>query len=252
MVRYLHPSNDQLKEAIKEINQPLQNASKNTHQQQQHKGGRHRKGKGDNGPEIFKIPRNLPVALDCEPLNIINIIHLPYYSDLQWMVDFSCWTIIVYFCTEVFYWFFPERFQSEYNLSIVWCFLALGFITIVLSKITLVYFRGGDEAIDERSMCIVFGCLFFLLSMIILVVDEEKLEFGLLPSYESFSENAKRLIEAQGLIDETSGPTSFLMLKFSLAVGCAIVGAFFTFPGMRVGRMHKDALIYARGNRILS
>ena len=34
------------------------------------------------------------------------------------------------------------------------------------------------------------------------------------------------------------------MTKLCLAVWCGLVGALFTFPGLRLARMHKDALTY--------
>ena len=131
------------------------------------------------------------------------------------------------------------------------CILIILFLSKILLSITGKYFRGGDESIGERSMCIVSGCLFFLVSMFVLIVDEELLEFGLIKSYRSFSKNAIRLLEYQGVIEYAQGPSSFLMLKFWLAIWCGLIGAFFTFPGMRVAKMHKDALEHAKDNRVL-
>lgn len=34
------------------------------------------------------------------------------------------------------------------------------------------------------------------------------------------------------------------MFKLSLALWCGLIGSFFTFPGLRFARMHKDALKY--------
>ena len=44
-----------------------------------------------------------------------------------------------------------------------------------------------------------------------------------------------------------SGPASKLVLKFFIALWCGSIGALFTFPGLRVARMHWDALQYAEG-----
>ena len=125
------------------------------------------------------------------------------------------------------------------------------FFRKVLFSITGLYFRGGDEAMGERSLCIVSGCLFFLTAMIVLIADENFLEFGLLPAYQSFNESAFKLLESHSIADSASGPTSLLMLKFWLAVWCALIGAFFTFPGLRVAKMHFDAITYASGNHTL-
>ena len=40
------------------------------------------------------------------------------------------------------------------------------------------------------------------------------------------------------------GPASKLVLKFFLAVWCALLGALFTFPGLRMAKMHWDSLRY--------
>lgn len=88
--------------------------------------------------------------------------------------------------------------------------------------------------------------------MIILIADEEMLEFGLVDAYRNFSYNAYRLLESQGVVDNAYGPSSFLMIKFWLAITCGIIGALFAFPGLRIAQMHFDALVYAEGNQILS
>ena len=39
------------------------------------------------------------------------------------------------------------------------------------------YWRGDDTG--ERSMCVIFGLFFFIVSMAVLVIDESLLDFGL-------------------------------------------------------------------------
>ncbi len=102
---------------------------------------------------------------------------------------------------------------------------------------------------SERSMCIMFGCIYFLVSMVVLIPNEELLEFGLIEAYRSFSENALRLIEQQQATEKAYGPVSSLMFRFFLALWCGLLGALFTWPGMRVAKMHKDALAYAEGRK---
>lgn len=46
-----------------------------------------------------------------------------------------------------------------------------------------------------------------------------------------------------------SGPASKIIVKFCIAVACGIVGAIFTFPGLRMAKMHWDSLKYCRENR---
>lgn len=88
LVRFLYPTNTTLKQ--------LANIPK---EKSKHK----RNGKyHDNGKEeTFQIPRSLSVELETSKINHIDIVHLRYYSDYQWLVDFSVYAIIVYIITEV-------------------------------------------------------------------------------------------------------------------------------------------------------
>lgn len=57
------------------------------------------------------------------------------------------------------------------------------------------YFK-GEEAIGERSLCLTAGFLFFFIAMVVLIADEELLEFGLEPgnSYSQTSpENSMKI-----------------------------------------------------------
>lgn len=94
----------------------------------------------------------------------------------------------------------------------------------------------------ERSMCIVIGGFYFLISMIILIVNEQFLEFGLKSGYKSFYSKAIQLLEARGFNYAPTMPISELMFKFWLAVWSGSIAIFFTFPGLRFSQMHKDAL----------
>lgn len=47
------------------------------------------------------------------------------------------------------------------------------------------------------------------------------------------------------------GPASKIIVKFCIAVSCGILGAIFTFPGLRMARMHWDSLKYCRESKML-
>lgn len=78
--------------------------------------------------------------------------------------------------------------------------------------------------------------------MMVLIVPENTLEVGLDQAYKSFNESAQSFLETQGL--NSSGPASKIVVKFFIAVGCGILGALFTFPGLRMARMHWDTIKY--------
>ncbi|XP_048187057.1 transmembrane protein 161B isoform X3 [Perognathus longimembris pacificus] len=76
--------------------------------------------------------------------------------------------------------------------------------------------------------------------MAVLIVTENYLEFGLETGFTNFSDSAMQFLEKQGL--ESQSPVSKLTFKFFLALFCSLIGAFLTFPGLRLAQMHLDAL----------
>uniref|UniRef100_A0A182Q103 Transmembrane protein 161B n=1 Tax=Anopheles farauti TaxID=69004 RepID=A0A182Q103_9DIPT len=113
----------------------------------------------------------------------------------------------------------------------------------LLTSLTVQYFK-SEESIGERSTCIVTGLAYLLIAMIILIVPEHTLEVGLDKAYYSFNTTASSFLEAQGL--HSSGPASKIVVKFFIAVSSGILGALFTFPGLRMARMHWDSLKFCK------
>lgn len=68
----------------------------------------------------------------------------------------------------------------------------------VLLSLWIQYFK-GEESVGERSTCIVTGFAYLLIAMMILIVDETKLEIGLEKAYTSFNRSASQFLDTQGL-----------------------------------------------------
>uniref|UniRef100_A0A8C9MQH9 Transmembrane protein 161B n=1 Tax=Serinus canaria TaxID=9135 RepID=A0A8C9MQH9_SERCA len=117
--------------------------------------------------------------------------------------------------------------SQEMNISVVWCLLVLAFAVKMLFSLTTHYFIVKDRG--ERSDCITFGFSFLVKAMAILIVTESNLEFGLESGFSNFSESAM-------------DPVSKLTFKLFPAVLFSHIGAFLTFPGLRLAQMHLDAL----------
>ncbi|KAH1019227.1 hypothetical protein HUJ04_009075 [Dendroctonus ponderosae] len=257
LVRYLYPTNEELRQ--------LANIPKD-----KSKNKRNPKGmaNGKDTPEKFHIDRSLDVTLETAKVTYLDVVHLRYYSEYQWLVDFSVYASIVYIITEVYNMWFPIK--DEVNLSIIWCFLVVlfamyPFIFIVQvetcmgnnsrmlgrlqqpQSLTVQYFR-GEESVGERSTCIVMAFIYLLVAMMVLIIDENTLELGLESAYSTFNTSASAFLNRQGL--SSSGPASKIVIKFFIAIWCSILGAIVTFPGMRIARMHWDLLRYFRENRV--
>merc|ERR1719192_2473591 len=129
------------------------------------------------------------------------------------------------------------------NLSLVWVILVILFTYKLLLSLNGLYFE-GEESAGERSLVMVMGGSYLLLAMMVMVVDESTLETGLESAYISFNNSAAAFLENNTGLD-SSGPASKLVLKFFIALWCGLIGALFTFPGLRVSRMHWDVLRYS-------
>ncbi|KAJ6643309.1 Transmembrane protein [Pseudolycoriella hygida] len=216
LIRYLHPSDSELKILAgvpKNIQKPKKDSRNKNYQQ-------------DDKSNTFHVPRNLDIQLETAKISPFDVVHLRYYTEYQWLVDFSLYAGIVYILSEIYHFYFPIK--EEINLSMMWCFLVIFFSFKLLTSLTIQYFR-SEESIGERSTCIVTGLTYLLISMVILIIDENTLETGL----------------------EQAGPASKIIVKFCMAVSCGIVGAIFTFPGLRMARMHWDSLKYCKENKIM-
>lgn len=72
------------------------------------------------------------------------------------------------------------------------------FFSKVLLSLWVQYFK-GEESVGERSTCIVTGFAYLLIAMMVLIVDENKLEIGLEKAYTSFNHSASQFLDTQGL-----------------------------------------------------
>ncbi|XP_066140750.1 transmembrane protein 161B [Euwallacea fornicatus] len=232
LVRYLYPTNDELRQLANIKYKGKKNTNKGF-------------SNGSTNAVKFHIDKSLDVQLETAKVTYLDVVHLRYYSEYQWLVDFSVYAVIVYVISEVYQIWFPLK--DEVNLSIVWCFLVVLFAVKLLLSLTVQYFR-GEESVGERSMCIVMAFIYLLVAMMVLIVDENTLEVGLESAYTTFNETASVFLSRQGL--SSTGPASKIVVKFFIAIWCSILGAILTFPGIRVAKMHWDLLKCFRENKV--
>lgn len=88
LVRYLYPTNTELRE--------LANVPK-----EKWKAKRNFKVQENGKPDTFHVPRNLDIQLDTAKVSPLDVIHLRYYIEYQWLLDFSVYSLLVYLLSEV-------------------------------------------------------------------------------------------------------------------------------------------------------
>lgn len=218
---YQHPTEDELRSL----------AGK---QKGQKRKDRKYNGHIDNKP--VTVPKDIDLQLETKCITEVDTLALHYFPEFQWLVDFTVAATVVYLITELYY--SVTQASGEMNISVVWCLLVLAFVIKTLFSITAHYFKLEEGG--ERSLCITFAFFFFVKAMAILIVTENYLEFGLETGFANFSDSALHFLQHQGL--ESQGPISKLTFKLILALLCSLIGAFLTFPGLRLAQMHLDAL----------
>ncbi|XP_061584994.1 transmembrane protein 161B isoform X2 [Cololabis saira] len=218
---YQHPTEDELRSL----------AGK---QKGQKKKDRKYNGHIDSKP--LTVPKDIDLQLETKCITEVDTLALHYFPEFQWLVDFTIAATAVYLITELYY--SVAQPSREMNISVVWCLLVLAFVIKTLFSLTAHYFKLEEGG--ERSLCITFAFFFFVKAMAILIVTENYLEFGLETGFANFSDSAQQFLEHQGL--ESQGPISKLTFKLILALLCSLIGAFLTFPGLRLAQMHLDAL----------
>ncbi|KAM9446179.1 transmembrane protein 161B isoform 1-T2 [Clarias gariepinus] len=220
---YQHPTEDELRSLA------------GKHQ----KAGKNKKDRKYNGhidTKPLTVPKDIDLQLETKCIAEVDTLALHYFPEFQWLVDFTVAATAVYLITELY--FCVAEANGEMNISVVWSLLVLAFVIKILFSLTAHYFKLEEGG--ERSLCITFGFFFFVKAMAILIVTENYLEFGLETGFANFSESAVQFLETQGL--QSQGPISKLTFKLILALLCALIGAFLTFPGLRLAQMHLDAL----------
>jgi len=229
--RYVHPSDDELRRIA-----GVSSSSANR------KNGKQRADRRATGADDqLTLSKSADIQLDMVPIRPTDLLPLRFYTEFQWLMDFAVCGVIIYALTEVYY-AFGRPMQSEVNLSMMWCVLIIAFACKTLFSVTAIYFR-TDEG-GERILCIVFGLFFLVVAMAVLITPDSVLDFGLEVAYADFVAAVDSFFEKQGL--ETSGPVSLMSVRILLAIVCSLFGALLTFPGLRLARMHTDAMRHAQ------
>ncbi|XP_063003194.1 transmembrane protein 161A [Elgaria multicarinata webbii] len=219
--RYKHPSEEEL----------LALAGK-----QKPKGKRDRRLNGLADDKPSSVPRDIDLHLESSTITAVDALVLCYFLEYQWYVDFAAYSTLVYLFTEGYYCLVDPR--KEANIGILWCLLTVIFSIKIFFMVMRHYFRSKEGG--ERSVCLAFAFFFLLIAMLVLVVREDYLEFGLDTGLTNVYDNLEVFLKDQGW--EWTIPVSKLTIKLGIVALCSFVGGCLTFPGLRLAQTHLDAL----------
>ncbi|XP_076583299.1 transmembrane protein 161A [Chaetodon auriga] len=221
LFRFKHPSEGELC-ALAGKQMPKQNR-------------RDRRQNGESKP--LTVPKDIDLHLEKAPVNTIDALVLRFFLEYQWLVDFAVYAMGVFLFTECYYSVVDAR--KEVNIGAIWCVLTVLFGLKTLHTLMSHYFRSEEGG--ERSVCLAFGFLSLLVAMLVLVVKEDYLEFGLDSGFSSLFDNLEVFAKQQGYAD-WSIPVTKLTVKLGLAAVCAYIGSLMAFPGLRLAQTHLDAV----------
>ena len=136
LVRYLHPSDDQLR-----VHAPAPKLEKKDKKKQRHQEQKNGANGASNGG-TFNIPRNTDIQLETAPVDLTDVVQLRYYTEYQWLMDFSVYSMITYILSEIYIAILPEKSSTEANLSLVWVLLVILFTYKLLLSLNGLYFEG--------------------------------------------------------------------------------------------------------------
>ncbi|KAM9848743.1 transmembrane protein 161A [Aulostomus maculatus] len=196
---------------------------------------RDRRQNGENKP--LTVPKDIDLHLEKAPVNAIDALVLRFFLEYQWLVDFAVYATGVFIFTECYYSVVDA--SKEVNIGAIWCVLTVFFGLKTLHTLMSHYFRSEEGG--ERSVCLAFGFLSLLVAMLVLVVREDYLEFGLESGFSNLFDNLEVFAKQQGY-SEWSIPVTKLTVKLGLAAVCAYIGALLAFPGLRLAQTHLDAI----------
>ncbi|KAM7410212.1 hypothetical protein PAMA_001588 [Pampus argenteus] len=221
LFRFKHPSEGELC-ALAGKQMPKQNR-------------RDRRQNGESKP--LTVPKDIDLHLDKAPVNAMDALVLRFFLEYQWLVDFAVYAAGVFLFTECYYSVVDA--SKEVNIGAIWCVLTVLFSLKTLHTLMSHYFRSEEGG--ERSVCLAFGFLFLLVAMLVLVVREDYLEFGLESGFSNLFDNLENFAKQQGYA-YWSIPVTKLTVKLGLAALCAYIGALMAFPGLRLAQTHLDAV----------
>uniref|UniRef100_A0A8C6S5G0 Transmembrane protein 161A n=2 Tax=Nannospalax galili TaxID=1026970 RepID=A0A8C6S5G0_NANGA len=230
LFRYKHPTEEELR-ALAGKPRP--------------RGRKDRWANGLSDGKPLSVPRDAPFQLETCPLTALDALVLRFFLEYQWFVDFALYSGGVFLFTEAYYYVLGPT--KEVNIAVFWCLLTVVFSFKVFLTVTQLYFSAKEGG--ERSVCLTFAFIFLLLAMLVQVVREETLELGLEPGLASMTQNLEPILKKQGW--DWALPVAKLTIRVGLAVVGSMLGAFLTFPGLRLAQTHRDALTLSEDRPLL-
>ena len=193
----------------------------------------------------LSVPKSANLKLVTAPLNWEGDVDLLHFSsELEFMVNLTLAALAVFAMTSVYFHLRPAARVEEYNLSIIWLAVVIGYTFKVLFTLTRIYL--SEELAHQRSLLVVFTTLFFVCALGILLVDESILNFGLDTSHQNISQSVSIILGAFLRNGKNIKVIPMWGLKIFLALLSNALSMLLIFPGFRFADTHFSTIYHSR------
>ena len=193
------------------------------------------------------VPKSANLKLASAALKWENELeNLHFSEELEFMVNLTFAALMVVCVTYLYYCLQPAAMATEYNLSVVWLIIAIGYTFKVLFSLTRIYL--SEELAHQRSLVIIFTTLLFVCALGVLLIDESVLDFGLEASHRNISKSVSVLLESL-LKRENGKAVQFLPMwgfKIFLALLSILLSMVLIFPGFRFADVHFTTVYHSK------
>lgn len=217
LVRYIAPSNDELRSLLPPITEP--------------RAKQRRKRKEEEDANGFSFPRQLPFSLKKAYVRVEELERFPLYSSIHWLCLFVPASLIVFVLSDLFLYYNPK--STDINTSIIWLIVGAAFCLQILARLTALLLSGGDE----KSLLFSLGILIFFTLFVFTVFVDRFFDISLLDAYTHLRTVAAEMANEEVVIK----PESPLLLYISLVIMFTSIGCSLIFPSFRFATMFQGA-----------
>lgn len=191
------------------------------------------------------VPKSASIKLASSPLKWNSDVDLLHFSsELEFMVNLTLAAIVVFSLTFLYLSLWPAAAATEYNLSVIWLVVVVGYTFKVLFSLTRIYL--SEELAHQRSLVIVFTTLLFVCALGVLLIDESVLNFGLETSHQNISLSMSLLLEAFVKDGRDFQILPMWSFKILMALLCSVLSMVLIFPGFRFADTHFSTIYHSK------
>ena len=186
----------------------------------------------------FTVESLREVKLIKEKLSYSFLAKTDHFEDFTTQIDACFLTFLVALLTQLLFYVSPSTEETQLNLALFWLLGLLLNLVYRSTKLLLIYFT---EALShEWSLCILFGLIYFLLSIVVVNIPSTREELNLGDLEASFFSILKDLNFTNNTSELEISYASHVRTVISLFA--AFIGMLLLFPSNRVAICHNRCI----------